>query len=156
VRGERARGKIYNWLTFPGIALGLVYGLWSGGVSGLGSALGGVVLGLVLYGWMFWIRVMGAGDVKLLMALGAWGGPRFAVDVAVLGVVLGGVLAVLILIARGRIGDFVRRLKTFLMSVLIKELEVVGPRIDHQLKMPFGLSIAGAALWLRWGGLNLW
>jgi hypothetical protein len=66
-------GRIYNWLTAPALVFGLAVSAGLGGWSGLGDSLLGALAGLLLYGWMFWLRVLGGGDVKLLMALGAWG-----------------------------------------------------------------------------------
>jgi prepilin peptidase CpaA len=153
-------GKIYNWLTLPALACGFAAAGYLGGWAGLGDAALGAGIGLVLYGWMFWIRVMGGGDVKLLMALGAWGGLAFAQEVAVLGVLLGGIFAAAWLGLHGKLPAFVAKMRRFLYSLLIKELELELPQVDRKLTMPFGLPIAAAAIWsalshplLRWGFL---
>ena len=121
-------------------------------------ALLAVLLGLVLYGWMFGIGVLGGGDVKLLMAFGAWGGTRYVADVALLGIMLGGVFGVFHLILRGRAVVFARKLYRFVLSVLVKELALETPAVDRKLKMPFGLPMAVAAAWValdnpleKWG-----
>ena len=142
------RNRIYNWLTLPALLAGLVVSGIHGGWHGLGDGLLGVVAGFALYGWMFWLRVMGAGDVKLLMALGAWGGLHYCLQTAALGIMLGGVMAFLILVATGRAPDFLRRMYRFLLTIFVRELEVEAPKIDHSLKMPFGVSLAVAAIWI--------
>ena len=43
--------------------------------DGRGRSLGGWLLGVVLFFPLFALRGLGAGDVKLLAALGAWLGP---------------------------------------------------------------------------------
>jgi prepilin peptidase CpaA len=145
---DLARGRIYNWLTFPVLCAGLVAsGIW-GGWSVFVGALLAVVAALLLYGWMFLLGHMGAGDVKLLMALAAWGGLKFAVYTAILGVLLGGVMAAVILIVTGRMPDFLRRLYRFLVCLLVKELEFEAPRVDRKLTMPYGVPIAAAAIWV--------
>lgn len=153
-----AAGKIYNWLTLPALVSGLGAAAYFGGWSGLGDAALGAGFGLILYGWMFWLRVMGGGDVKLLMALGAWGGFAFVQEVAILGVLLGGVLALAWLGLHGRMAAFLRKMRRFLLTLFIKELELELPELDRKLTMPFGLPIAAAAVWsavshplLRWG-----
>jgi prepilin peptidase CpaA len=153
-----ATGRIYNWLTLPALLAGLFASAWLGGWAGLGDAALGAVAGLVLYGWMFWLRVMGGGDVKLLMALGAWGGFAYVQEVAALGVMLGGALAVVLLAFQGKLVAFLRKMRRFVTSLLIKELELELPKVDRKLTMPFGPPIAVAAIWtavshplLRWG-----
>ena len=70
-------GKIYNWLTVPTALGGFLAAGMCFGWTGIGQAFLGFIAGFVLYGWMFGLRFVGAGDVKLLMALGAWGGFRY-------------------------------------------------------------------------------
>ncbi|MEK6705155.1 MAG: hypothetical protein AABZ06_05155, partial [Bdellovibrionota bacterium] len=79
--------------------------------------------------------------------LGAWGGPRYVLEVAVLGVMLGGLLAICKLIAKRRVLDFSRKLYRFLLSLFIKELEIETPKIDRGFTMPFGVALAVAAVW---------
>jgi Flp pilus assembly protein protease CpaA len=81
--------RIPNWLTMPLLAGGLVYG---GVQSGLGG-LGGSVLGAVAAGAIFVAAYAmaggGAGDAKLMLALGSWLGLEPAV-VLVLAVTVAG------------------------------------------------------------------
>jgi len=154
--------KIYNWLTLPAILLGLFAQTWFFGLAGLGQAALGCGIGLLAYGWMYAIGVMGAGDVKLLMALGALGGALFVADTAILGIVLGGIMAAFVLLSKGRIRDFSLRIARFILTVTSKHLTPEFPQIDHRLKMPFGIAIAAASVWVlfdnpltRWG-LRLW
>lgn len=153
-----AFGRIFNWLTISMAFLGLIYAVTTQGWSGLGSALLGMLAGLLLYGWMFWMGVLGGGDVKLLMALGAWGGPHYALHVALLGVLLGGVMALAWLIAKGRVQNFLHRIHVFFLTLIVRDLKLQALEIDRKSTMPFGIAIAAAAVWvqldspfLRWG-----
>jgi prepilin peptidase CpaA len=141
------RGRIYNWLTLPALLCGFAAAFWLRGWSGAGDALLGASAGLLFYGWMFALRLMGGGDVKLLMALGAWGGLAFTEEVALLGVLLGGVFAALLLVFKGRAFAFYAKMKRFLLTVFVRELELQLPEIDRKLTMPFGVPIAAAAIW---------
>jgi prepilin peptidase CpaA len=69
------RFKVYNALTLPMLAVGLVASGWSGGLAGLGSSLLGASIGLVVLAAFFALGGVGAGDVKLYVAVGAWLGP---------------------------------------------------------------------------------
>ena len=155
---DLARGRIYNWLTIPAWVLGLAYSLWSGGWGGLGSGFLATALAFLLYGWMFWIGVMGAGDVKLLMALGAWGGVEYVARTGLLGVFLGGAMAAVLLLVQGRLLPLLRKLYRFVLTLVIQEMVVEPPAIDKKLTMPFGIPISAAAIWIviedplkKWG-----
>jgi prepilin peptidase CpaA len=144
-------GKIFNWLTLPAVVLGLAASFWLGGFEGLSSAMLATVAGLFLYGWMFIFGAMGAGDVKFLMALGAWGGLKFVVQTALLGIAVGGVLALAMLIFKGRFKSFIQRMHHFFLTALLEELTIEKPKIDYSLSMPFGIPIAIAAVWVAFG-----
>lgn len=155
--------RIPNWLTLPAFLLGVFASIWVRGFwPGLSFSLLGGFVGLLLFGWMFFFRFMGGGDVKFLMALGAWGGSRYAVEVAILSVLLGGLFAAFILLAKGMLRSFLRRLYRFILTVFVRELAVEFPDLDRKSKMPFGLPIAIAAVWNVFGspleqlGVRLW
>jgi len=85
--------RIPNWLVLPFLALGLAVSAWQQGWHGIGQSLEGAALALVIYGFLFWMGGMGAGDVKLCIAIGAWIGPtQMFVALVVTGMV-GGVMA---------------------------------------------------------------
>lgn len=140
-------GKIYNWFTVPVAILGIITSINVAGWHGALEAILGIFLGLLLYGWMFGLHIIGGGDVKLLMALGAWGGSRYTIEVAILGLFVGGVFSFFILLFSGRLVSFSKRMFRFLLSLFVKELEVQVPSVDRSLKMPFGVPISIAAVW---------
>jgi prepilin peptidase CpaA len=152
---DLARGKIYNWLTFPAMAAGLAAQAHFGGLAGVGDGLLGIGVAFAAYSWLYFLRAMGAGDVKLLMAFGAWGGAAHVLHVALLGVLLGGAFGLALLAARGKLPDFLRRMRRFLLSVFVRELEPEAPKIDHSQTMPYGLPISAAALAVA-RGVRLW
>ena len=71
-RADVRTRTIPNSITFPALLLGLVLHTTVSGADGLKSALAGMAVagGVLLPGWLF--RWMGAGDVKLMAAVGAW------------------------------------------------------------------------------------
>jgi len=96
--------RIPNLLTFGAAAAGLIYHAASGGLHGAGFSAAGWAVGLVLFFPFFALRGMGAGDVKLLAALGAWLGPAATLWVALFSAIAGGVLAVIVALTRGYLG----------------------------------------------------
>jgi prepilin peptidase CpaA len=84
--------RIPNWLVLPFLLTGIVVSVWTQGWSGLGQSLGGALLGLVIYGVLFWMGGMGAGDVKLCAAIGAWVGPQQLILALVITGMAGGVM----------------------------------------------------------------
>ena len=70
-------GLIYNRLTFPAILAGWYLGFVLRGGPGLADAFAGTALGFGLLYLPYALGWQGAGDVKLVMAVGALEGWRF-------------------------------------------------------------------------------
>lgn len=92
--------RIPNGLTLAGLTMGLAGHAWCGQMAGLAFALEGVaVAGITL---LFWLAgILGAGDVKLLGAVGALMGPLFLLWTLVGAVFAGGMLALPVMLASG-------------------------------------------------------
>jgi prepilin peptidase CpaA len=136
--------KIPNWLTFPSMGIGLACNLYLFGFQALLLGFGGILLGFALYFPIYYFGHMGAGDVKLLMVVGAWLGPKSCFYVAVVAIVLGAIYALFEVILRGRLTAVGLSLLKFFRSVLVPGLVVEMPKFDEQRKFAFGLAIAGA------------
>jgi prepilin peptidase CpaA len=95
--------RIPNWLVLAGIIVGLAWNVSNSGWSGLLYSLKGLGLGFILYFPLYLIRARGAGDVKLLAAVGAVAGPGNCLWIFLLTAVLGGIIALILLMFRGRV-----------------------------------------------------
>jgi prepilin peptidase CpaA len=122
--------RIPNWLTGAALLSGLIVNVWLTGAGGLVTALTGAALGLVLLLPFYAARGVGAGDVKLLAAIGALVGPQTLLWVALFGAVVGGVMSIVMLAMRGRLGPTLQQL------ALRRRPSASG------LKAPYGLAIA--------------
>jgi len=78
--------KVPNWLTFPVIISGWIFGLihtfgghLSDGRGGIGDSLAGTAWGFALLLPIYAIGGMGAGDVKMTMGFGSWVGAFFGI-----------------------------------------------------------------------------
>src|SRR5215207_7552353 len=93
--------RIPNLLTMSAAGGALLFHLFTGGWAAAGWSLAGLFLGALLFFPMFALRGMGAGDVKLLAAVGAWLGPGQVAIVALATSIAGGVIAVVVALAYG-------------------------------------------------------
>lgn len=84
-------GFLFNALGPQGGANGL-YSTEPGALGGW-LALAGAFTGLLLFLPFYLLRVLGAGDVKLMAAVGAFAGPAATVNLALFVLLAGGVLA---------------------------------------------------------------
>jgi prepilin peptidase CpaA len=86
--------RIHNWLVFPFMAAGVAVCGWLHGWQGVGESCAGLALGGGILGLLFLMGGMGAGDVKLCAAIGAWIGPA-QLMIALVGAGLAGGVMVL-------------------------------------------------------------
>lgn len=94
-------GLIPNWLTLPPLLAAPLLHLLTQGTGGLVFSLAGaLVCGIIPY-LLFRTGSMGGGDVKLLAALGAFGGPSLGLEVEIIGMCFGAVYGLVLLARRG-------------------------------------------------------
>lgn len=106
--------RIPNVLTFGGAAIALVIQALTGGWTGLGMGLAGWFVGALLFFPLFALRGLGAGDVKLLAAVGACLGPSEILPAALFTVLAGGLLALVVATIRGYVRQAAMNLWTML------------------------------------------
>jgi len=84
--------RIPNWLVLPFLLAGIAVSGWLHAWHGIGQSLAGLVLAVLIYGTLFWVGGMGAGDVKLCAAIGAWIGPGQLFVALVMTAIAGGIM----------------------------------------------------------------
>ena len=82
--------RIPNWLTFPAMTIALGAHMWTNGIAGLFFSLTGLGAGFALFLIIYLAGRIGAGDVKLMAAVGALMGPYGALLSGILAMVVGG------------------------------------------------------------------
>jgi prepilin peptidase CpaA len=145
---DRLSGRIPNWLTIPGLAIGIALNTWSRGWNGTKESLLGAGLGLVMLLWFVVLRVVGEGDLKEIVALGAFYGPRRLFDVFFIAVLINALQALGLMIKERRLLVRLKNigrifLAVFLFRRLDPELTLDNPRA---LKLRFGGSVAIAVV----------
>ncbi|HVP47108.1 MAG TPA: A24 family peptidase [Bryobacteraceae bacterium] len=152
--------RIPNWLVLTGVVLGFGLNIFMFELVGLKQAALGMGLALLIYFPLYALRAMGAGDAKLMAAVGSIVGPGNWIVLFVLTSLLGGLTALVVLLLAGRFR------KTFwnvgwIMSEVIhlrapyKSSEELDVRSAKGLRMPHGAVIAlgsiaflaGRAIW---------
>lgn len=136
--------RIPNWLTVPGLATGLAMNIALGGKAALLASLEGVGVGLALLLPFVLLRSLGAGDWKLAGALGAFTGPGRLVDLLLGSVFVAGVMAVGLIIYKGRTRQTMSNIGHILVSLVTFRLPGDRVSLDNpdSLKVPYGVALA--------------
>ena len=142
--------RIPNWLNGSALLAGLITNTILSGFSGLIFALLGIVTGFLCFipGYLFKKR-LGAGDVKLMAAVGAFLGWKSTLMAAALAIVSGGVLALIYLAFKGQ---FFSNIKRYVMSVFLRtylapdKTEVAAQRFPYAIAITTGVV---AQFWYR-------
>ncbi len=136
--------RIPNWLTVPGLLIGVAGSIALSGWGGLKSSLLGAGLGLALLLPFVALRSLGAGDWKLAGALGAFTGPGVLVDVLLGSVFVAGLMAVALVIYKGRVRQTAKNIGHILISLATFRLPGAQVSLDNpdSLKIPYGVALA--------------
>ena len=116
--------RIPNGLAAAGLMAGLAGNLWHGGGPGLLRSAEGIAAALPLL-LLYAVRAFGAGDVKLLLAVGALMGPAFLLWTVAGAVFAGGIAALAFVVDRSV------RMRSF---------------TPQKTRMPFAPAIAAGAM----------
>jgi prepilin peptidase CpaA len=140
--------RIPNWLTVPGFLIGIAINSWLRGWPGTKDSLLGAGLGLALLLPFVLIKALGAGDWKFVGALGAFLGPQNLLTVLLLGVLVNGLMAVIMVVRRKRVRETDRNLGRMLVAVLTMHLPGPDLTLDNPdlVKVPFGVAVAIAVI----------
>jgi prepilin peptidase CpaA len=145
--------RLPNLLTFGSAAAALAYHTWAGGLQGLGLSAAGWAVGIGLFLPMFLLRGMGAGDVKLLGAVGAWLGPMAVLYAGLYSVIAGGVLALVVGARHGYLGKAFSNLWGLLGFWRVAGIQPLpGMTIEDSAgpRLAYGVAIAAGTLAVVW------
>lgn len=153
--------RIPNKITFTGIILGLFFNLFVGGWTGLLNSFLGMFVGIAIFFIPFAMGGMGAGDVKLMGAIGALMGWRFSLETAIYSALVGGVMVLVYLLYTGKIRDTLSGILLVLIQILNRFIQKRGynekimkaeqtfyknGKEYKKIYIPYGVAIAGGTL----------
>jgi prepilin peptidase CpaA len=153
--------RIPNWLVLSGMLWGVAMNVFLFGNAGLKTALIGIGLAFVIYFPLFIIRGMGAGDVKLMMAIGALVGPVNWFTIFLMTGILGGLMALCLLAWRKHLCQTFYNVSFIVVELLrLRAPYNADERFDVQhpkaITMPHGATIAaGTILFLARTSLSI-
>lgn len=159
--------RISNRIVLVGIILGFMcngllpqgLGFNSPAPGGLGwlAALMGVGIGLAVLLPFYWLRAMGAGDVKLMAMVGAFLGPSQVLGALLATFLIGGVMALVMALRAGAILRLLGNVKFLLLDGVVKMSTGQVPTMNDMSpsvgKLPYAVAIAvgtlGYLVWRR-------
>lgn len=147
--------RIPNKLVLIGVILGvLLNGLLPEGwgfnsviPGGLGwlEALKGLGVGMAVLLPIYWLRAMGAGDVKLMAMVGAFLGPGDVLWAVLATFVAGGVMALVVVLWSKQMGQMLQNIKLMLLGGVVKVSAGQLPKMDDLPvsvgKLPYAVAI---------------
>jgi prepilin peptidase CpaA len=157
--------KVYNVLTLPLLLSGLAYHAVVGGVAGFSGSLAGALFGFAVLLAFYVMGGMGAGDVKLMAAVGAWLGLPWTFYLFIASSLAAGVYSVVLLVMGRNLAETWENFQILWLRVAILgrhlgtghrvEAEVNRPDRRHRL-VPFAammmVGLTALLLILAWKG----
>ena len=136
--------KIYNLQTYTAIICGISLHSLMSGWDGALFSLSGFLVGSALLLVFFFMGGVGAGDVKLLGAIGALKGTTFVLWTMFYTGLVGGAMAISIIILKGAAGKMFKNMFRFLRHPLTAQDEEAK---KGNLYLPYGVAISTGCLW---------
>lgn len=136
--------RIPNWLILDTIFGGGVGQFLNHQYMGVLFSASGLLVGFLCFIPLYAFGKMGAGDVKLLAAVGAVVGPKLVFIAALMTIIAGGILALFYITARGGLPAMARRYTTMITLLAARQPQYLPPEPGEAagLRFPYALAIA--------------
>ena len=138
--------RIPNWLTFPAMGFALVGHAWLGGTPEAIFGLTGLGAGMGLFLIPYMSKGIGAGDVKLMAAIGAIVGPYGALLCGLLAIMVGGAYAVGAMCYQWGFVTTGRKLINAIVGFVLMGGKAWGQDLALPFRLRYGLAVAGGTL----------
>lgn len=142
------RRRIPNALILAGLGMGFIFQSVSNGFTGIVLFLGGIFLPVLVFGPLYYFRMIGAGDVKLMSVVGAFMGPAACFSCMLWSILVGGVLSFALVLRRRNLfsrmlclADYVREYRQ--TGVWKPYLEQADENAKFCFSIPVLISVLG-------------
>jgi prepilin peptidase CpaA len=143
--------KIPNWLTISAMVSGLLGHSLINGLPGLMFSAKGLGLGLAMFLLFYLMGGMGAGDVKLLAAVGSFIGAEGVFSAGIMTMLLGGLYAIATMIAHGGMRTSLKQVTTIMQSFILMPGSLAAFRpAKAQPRLRYALVIGLGTLMSQW------
>ncbi len=139
--------RIPNWLVLAGLIAGFVLNSVLFRLDGLKTAGLGMLVAFAIYFVLYLLHAMGAGDVKLMAAVGSLVGVQEWFRIFLAAVIIGAVAGLILALSKGRL-----RRTFFNVGFIVSEISHLRPphlkredldvKSEKALRMPHGAAIA--------------
>ena len=146
--------RIPNKITAPVALAGLLLQIWASGWSGLLDGFLGFLSAFVFFLPFYLARWMAAGDIKLLMAVGACLGWRLSILTGLSSLLIGSIAALVFLFVQGGLWAYLRRYGLMAKCLLLTgQFDYIPPQPGEiaSVRFPYALAIALGTLAALYG-----
>ncbi len=142
--------RIPNPLVLCGLIAALIVQVWLLGLrAGAVVWVEGALAGFAVLFPFYLLRGMAAGDVKLLMTIGAWVGPAIALHIALATFLIGGAWSLVVVARRGKLRQLMQMIAGFFARWIPGAAAVAiapqGPPASLG-SLPYGVAIAAGTI----------
>lgn len=143
--------RIPNYLTLPGCGIGLMYHVLASGKNGLMFSFAGLALGMCLLLLFYLLGGMGAGDVKLMGAIGALLGWEGILKAFLFSALIGGLYSIVAMAKAHVFREFLKNIWGTLKGLIFTQTISYVP-LNCPLKLYYGPVIAIGTILSLWLG----
>ena len=141
--------RIPNWLTFYAVGFALVMQMWFGGLQEVIVGMMGLGAGLGLFMILYVSGGVGAGDVKLMAAVGALVGPSGALVSGLLAIMVGGLYALGAMCFQWGIPAAGLKLASAIQGAILRRES--ASQLELPFRLRYGVAVAGGTLLFELG-----
>lgn len=136
--------RIPNWLTYPSIIIGIIYHTSIRGFEGLLFSIEGAAVGIVVLGFFYLMGGTGAGDVKLMGAVGGFLGPKGTFIAFLFTSMVGGVYGLMLMVLHGYLKEAAVRYGAIVKTLAFTRQLLYIPSLkkEERPRLCYGIAIA--------------
>jgi prepilin peptidase CpaA len=111
-------GKVFNWVNGLFLLGGLFTQFYFGGMTAFSQSLLAIAVAFLFFFPLYLAKAFAAGDVKLLMAIGAWADPRTVIELGAVAIVFGSLIGLFLLLKKSGVRESLKSMRMHLKITL--------------------------------------